>query len=220
MSKEDGKTYLFFLCWCSMRLRLQESMVLQENVSSFPTRLLQQLLGGMYFVQECILNPAHFGFPVVRERKWVLLRHRYKTGAFSSPMNLFTYMFTQDRHPKHEHTHTGIPAWDVYFAGKPEDMYQELLWACSRPESKAKTTDGCSKFQSLAEFVQAYHTDFESVKDEFFRSLTETETRFLVEYRSLAPGMAYSLNQNPDSFANKSTPEHLQTLIRNGGILW
>eukprot|EP00439_Symbiodinium_sp_Y106_P019951 s1554_g2.t1 len=182
--------------------------------------LLQQVLGDMYFVQECILNPAHFGFPVVRERKWVLLRHKYKTGAFSSPMNLFTYMFTQDRCPKHDYTRTGMPAWDVYFAGRPEDMYQELLWACSRPESKAKTTDGCSKFQSLAEFVQAYHTDFESVKDEFFRSLTETETRFLVEYRSLAPGMAYSLNQNPDSFANKSTPEHLQTLIRNGGILW
>ena len=202
-------------------------MILQENVSSFPTSLLQQLLGSLYFVQECILNPVHFGFPVVRERKWVLLRHRYKTGAFSSPMNIFSYMFTQERHPKHGdgdgrtgYTRTSIPKWDVYFVGKPEDMYQELLWACSRPESKAKATGGRSKFESLAEFLQAYHNDFESVKDEFLRSLTDTETSFLVEYRALAPGMAYSLNQNPYTFANKSSPDHLQTLIRNGGILW
>ena len=67
--------------------------MLQENVASFPTSLLETILGALYHVEECLLNPSQFGFLVQRPRKCELLRHRLKTGVFASPLNIFFHMF-------------------------------------------------------------------------------------------------------------------------------
>ncbi len=56
------ETILYFLAWCGLRIHLQEADVTQENVSGFPTGpLLVRMLGHLYFIEACDLDPTEFG---------------------------------------------------------------------------------------------------------------------------------------------------------------
>ena len=134
---EGGKTYAAFLTWAGQRLLAQESVIIQENVQQFPLEQLQLVLGQLYFIESIVLSPRSLGWPVERKRRWTVLRHRYKTKAFQSPLSYFASMFrlptcwgawTAD---VQEH----LPAWDVFFAGSVDELEHELRWATSRAES-------------------------------------------------------------------------------------
>ena len=80
-----GKSCAALLAWMGQRLRIQETFVIQENVTSFPTDVLQRVLGKVYFIDVVLLDPNSFGWPIARKRKFTLLRHRLKTGAVTQP---------------------------------------------------------------------------------------------------------------------------------------
>lgn len=89
MLHELGNSYLAFLAWCSVRRRLGDKVVVQENVPEFPNELLERMLGDMYYLEWTTLNPVQYGFPIARGRKWVIMRHKLKTSAFLSPFSYF-----------------------------------------------------------------------------------------------------------------------------------
>ena len=134
---EGGKTYAAFLTWAGQRLEAQEEVIIQENVQQFPVEQLQAVLGQLYFIESVVLSPRMVGWPVERKRRWSVLRHRYKTKAFKSPLSYFASMF---RLPTcwgawTEDAQASVPAWDTFFAASRAELEQELQWAVNRPES-------------------------------------------------------------------------------------
>ena len=211
-----GRAFAALLAWTAQRARLQESIVIQENVVGFPTSLLLTLLGFLYFVDVSEMDPADYGWPVSRRRKWTVLRHRGKTRGATTPWSIFARLFRADPLFGLQHNLAqGKPAWDVFFSGTTENQFLELQWASQRPSSCAYES-GCG-FNTLEEFEAASQ---EAIQEAFWRSLTECEQDFLQQYRQTAPDGAYSLNQNPSVSFTASKPSALQTLIRNMGILW
>lgn len=72
--RQKDITILFQLAWMAMRLDLQESEVIQENVESFPVKeLLERFLGSTYYIDMEILDPLFYGFPISRRRLYVKL---------------------------------------------------------------------------------------------------------------------------------------------------
>ena len=219
----EGKTYLHLLAWASMRVHLGEPVVIQENVEGFSTEELERLLGHVYHVSASVLNPTSYGFPVARSRKWTILRHRWKTSAWTGPWSAFSKLFHADtwfgKYAELMLQDRGIPAWDIYFSGSKEEMFEELSWACNRPDSQARASGG-NPFKTLAEFEKACMESPESVKDAFQQALNGMESRFLVDYSSQKPREAYSLNEDPNVTFTSSCQTHLHTLIKNAGLIW
>ena len=220
MLRSDGKTFLSFLCWCGMRCRLQEPTTVQENVEGFDTAELHRTVGHLFHIDVSVMTPTSYGFPVSRPRKWTILRHRYKTKSWSGPWNMFTKMFQTDLWlgMYTDEMAEKIPAWDIFFNGNEKAMYDELVWACGRPDSRLKQT-GCP-FKSLEEFCDANANKPEAVKDAFYNALTTAEADFLTEYKAQKPQQAYSLNQNPAVSFTSSHQSNLHAIIKNAGIIW
>ncbi len=219
---ELGECFLCFLAWASARREQQEQVILQENVKEFPDSLLVRVLGDMYYVDSALLNPSEFGFPVERVRKYVILRHKLKTVAFSSPWGCFAGLF---KAPLLFGNYTpdmakDFPAWDVFFQSEKhmKHMLQELLWAIGRPDSLAADA-GCA-FESVETLAQAWSEDKEKVLDEFKKSLNDGETGFLETYQTTFQNVVYSLNQNPKHSNTHSSWRTLHTITKNAGIMW
>lgn len=68
----EDLTVLVYLSWISQRRLLQEPWVVQENVPEFPTEHLRSMLGDLYEIMSCVLNPAMLGWPVQRVRNIML----------------------------------------------------------------------------------------------------------------------------------------------------
>lgn len=58
-----------FLIWAGIRIKLQEPIIIQENVKKFPRWLLSELLH-MYFIDYIVLSPSQLGWPISRDRQW------------------------------------------------------------------------------------------------------------------------------------------------------
>ncbi|CAE7199255.1 unnamed protein product [Symbiodinium natans] len=220
MMREQGVTWKAFLSWISRRWDYQESLIIQENVINFDASTSEHFLGAIYFVSVALIDPNMYGMPITRPRQYCILRHKWKTGAALAPVNVFVEMFRAPvRFGEYNQELAAMePAWDSYFGSPAEDIWEELMWACSRPESRAKV-DGCG-IASLEAFKHALVNDVELVRKAFERALTTVEFNFLAEYRTRKTGGAYSLNQNPNFSATMSGWSKLHTLIRNAGILW
>ena len=206
--------------FCGMRRLLQEPICIQENVENFESDLLAIHLGDLFHISVELISPHQYGFPVLRPRKWTILRHKYKTNSWSSPWSAFAKMFQSDMwFGAYTAEISGqVPAWEVFFDTSPEDLFDELSWACSRPESRSKAT-GCP-FESAEAVKDALLHRPQDVRAAFLNALTEVESTFLLHYVSQRPGQAYSLNQNPQVTFTASSNDHLHTLIRNTGVLW
>lgn len=196
-------------------------MIAQENVESFDLRELLVHLGHRYHVDlgdSSIVNPSDFGFPVERKRRWTVMRHRYKTKAWKSPWNSFTHLFQAQPLMGFSFSDSR-PQWDAFFCSTAHDLWQELQWAAHRPESRLQTV---LKWDSFEEF----HADLKNPQSEpvvwefFLQALTTVEADFLNTYRERRPGVAYSLNQNPEVSQTDSHLHTLHTVIKNAGIIW
>jgi hypothetical protein len=199
---------VFLLCWVAMRLLLQEAIVIQENVVQFKTSLLFEWLGGLYYFEIVQLCPSMLGWPVARSRKWTVMRHRYKTRAFTSPLNVFTKLFYK---PFCGSTLYGsdTPSWDCFFVADAAELAEELAWAIGRQESRySEVMAGVADISDQTAFGV------------FWASLTQSEQNHLDTYLAGWPGLMYSLNQNPSVTATHSTWKLLHTLIKNAGVIW
>ena len=214
--RQAGLTFILFLCWVAQRLLLQEDIIVQENVPQFPVEVLYRFFHKLYHVETAIISPYDYGWGVQRRRRWTVMRHKYKTTAFTSPLNLFSALFNAppwfgewSRLGHNERT----PAWDIFFAASWKEIVDELVWAFGRPESQWKG--------SFSE-TELLSRDFKGV--DFLPALTTTEQGHLVDYISAsAPGNEYqvfSLNQNPLHVDTRSSWSNLQTLIKNAGVMW
>ena len=65
----DAESTGHFLIWAGIRLRLQEPVIILENVLNFPRWLLIEVLP-MYFMDFVTLTPAMLGWPISRERQY------------------------------------------------------------------------------------------------------------------------------------------------------
>lgn len=213
--REAGLTFILFLAWCAQRLLLQEDILIQENVPQFPVALLVKFLGSLYYVETAILAPFDLGWGVQRKRRWTVLRHRYKTKAFTSPLNAFSAMFNCP-------TWFGMwrnfcdrcPAWDIFFCGTKAEIVNELMSAASRPGSQWHLTSLLSQEALMKEDL---------TPNMFFSALTSCEQEHLFNYISACVQdqmQVFSLNQNPEHVDTRSNWERLQTLIKNAGVMW
>ena len=206
----DGPTTGFLFCWLAMRILLDDTYVLQENVVSFITSILSEVLGRKYHVDHIVIDAKCLGWPISRRRKYTILRHKLKCGAMSQPLNDFARIFLQDpndvQNPQGEDLDDEVsPWWSIFFFAGPKELREELMWAASRPQSTwTGDTDDLNPLD---------------LKN-FWRVLTATEQQVLEQYRALAPGQCYQLNQNPEVTATTSTQRHMFTIIKNAGIIW
>ncbi len=136
-----------------------------------------------------------------------MLRHKVKCLPSLYPVSEVTRAFERTR----------LMSWrDVFYVTDDKELRAELEWGLMRKlerERPWKLTDAESANMSAAEIkkavgsrrermiAEAFH-DFDFYQpDAFERTLSDCEFRFLSGYRARYPGKAWSLNQNPESFA-------------------
>jgi hypothetical protein len=160
------------MIWLSQRRLLQEPWIVQENHPDFPSHQLFATYLPMYFMEICISEPADFGVPILRTRKWCVLRHRVKTARwFTSPLATFVDMMKR----------VARADWRIFLWETNEDKLQaELDWASNRPSSR-----GGGRRVLLSE------------PDAWYNALSRSEFEFAQHYQELFPHEAWSLNQNP-----------------------
>ena len=72
-----SKDTIVFLEWVNERLRILEDFILAECVPNFDDAMLQELLMLQYHsMTTFVLDPTHFGVPVTRRRKYMVLLRR------------------------------------------------------------------------------------------------------------------------------------------------
>lgn len=96
LDREQALSFAHFLIYCGLRARLQEPIVVTENVDSFPREEVEGMLD-MYDWSWSILSPHQFGWPIRRVRQWGIGRHKVKTLAYRSLLNIFTGMFSRQK---------------------------------------------------------------------------------------------------------------------------
>ena len=201
-----GKTATHFFAWLSQRLRLQEPLVIQENVAAFGTEVLQKAAGHIYDIQCVILDPYQLGWPVGRVRKYTVMKHRIKAGYMRQPLTIFTQMFMRPPAPAFDE---GTPLWDMFLVAGPRELQEELCWASQRPQSSWQEPEDSSD-------TGLNPLDVSS----FYSVLTATEQTFLATYQQKARSQVYQLNQNPDVCGTISEMGRMFTIIKNAGLLW
>eukprot|EP00438_Fugacium_kawagutii_P029202 Skav229537 [mRNA] locus=scaffold568:49055:58809:- [translate_table: standard] len=194
------------LAWVGLRICLQEPDITQENVESHASKdVIARFLGPMYWIDQYIGDPTHFGWPVARSRQFLRLRHRVKVLEQLSPLTNFAKRFWRA---------VDFQWTEMLRFHKPElrdksvvedEIQSELDWAQARPNSQA---------HGQCRLVLG-------VQDEpFLLALTETEALHWKAYKARWPGTAGQLNQDSMSpHATHSSKDCLHTLIANCGLI-
>jgi hypothetical protein len=189
----DGPTMVYFTAWCCMRRRIQEAVVIQENVEGQPIDLLRYALGDLYNIQEVLLDPQFLGWPVRRRRMWRLLTHKSKVVAVEHNLDVL---------PKFFNRRCNI-SWKDFLVAPSGDVSKEVKWAASRKGSRA------------------YHVPDEAKADLLpIQALSTAELAGARVYKRLAPGCVWNLGQNPLKIPIASETKLLNTVIKNFGIMY
>ena len=69
--EEQSKAFGYFILWLGMRKKIAEPVIIQENVKSFPRSHFTTYLPEYEWVFTT-LNPMEVGWPVQRERQWIV----------------------------------------------------------------------------------------------------------------------------------------------------
>ena len=69
--EEMAYSFSFFIIWLGMRKRLQEPVIVQENVPSFPRTFFTLHLPEWEW-SFTTLNPLELGWPISRDRQWAV----------------------------------------------------------------------------------------------------------------------------------------------------
>ncbi len=89
--KEKALSFAHFIIRCGIRRLLQEPILVHECVDSFPRDIISELLP-MYDSTWAIVSPHQHGWPIRRVRQWAVARHKTKTLACATMLNIFTNM--------------------------------------------------------------------------------------------------------------------------------
>ena len=74
---ELSLSFVHFLIWLGLRKLVREPVVIQECVSGFPREWFPRICPE-YEWTFGIITPQHFGWPIMRDRQWVVCRgHRF-----------------------------------------------------------------------------------------------------------------------------------------------
>lgn len=76
MMKFSGQTAILFLILMKIVVTTMPKVFLFENVPRFPISTVEQLIGQHFCMDDSILCPSRFGFPVRRSRRYALFRQR------------------------------------------------------------------------------------------------------------------------------------------------
>lgn len=197
-SGAGGLTMVFLFAWIGLRRLVQEPVIIQENVTKFCVSYLEKFIGDLYFIDVSVEQSGDFGVPCMRERQFIVCRHKVKTLGWRMPLNAFT-----------RHFHRPCKCtFQIFFDARREDLEADLKWAAARKRSCAS--------QSSTGIDELSVDDASS----WLLGLTEEEVKHLNYYVAKWPGRVYYLNQNPEVTAMKSTPEKLNTMIKNIGAMW
>ena len=104
LEREQSLSFGHFLVWAVLRRVLQEPLLVQECVDSFPREMLTDILD-MYDWCFSIVSPHQHGIPVRRVRQWAIGRHKSKTLCYRTLPNIFTNVFTRPKQCD----------WTIYF---------------------------------------------------------------------------------------------------------
>ena len=74
-----GPTVFYLLVLLRVVLETLPDLFLHENVPSFPTELLLEVLHEAYVMEEMMTSPVDGAFPIERRRKYCLCRRRTTT---------------------------------------------------------------------------------------------------------------------------------------------
>ena len=75
----EGKTDIDWLAWIGLRVKLQEAQIQMANVIPVDINLVMDFLGHLYNVEYTDVSSEQFGWPVRRPRKYIVLKHKWKT---------------------------------------------------------------------------------------------------------------------------------------------
>ncbi|CAE7587716.1 unnamed protein product [Symbiodinium sp. CCMP2592] len=218
---------LFTLAWIGLRLELQETEIISENVRSHGSsslakaatcldsqsstvpdaglgHLLIRFLGDKYWMERAVLDPCLLGFPVAREREFIVCHHKVKCLATLSPVSRFQKRFYR----------ACAWSWHQFFfmhldcvqerqlGVVVDELQEELRWE----HDKSMNSVEVSNLQDTAVWES---------------SLSAMEWRFLQEYRCRWPGTAYMLNQDPSAgHGHPANSKALFTLTSSMGLIW
>ena len=71
LDREQAIQFAHFLIWLAIRKRLQEMILVQENVVGFPRDTFIRFLPEYEF-EAAIVAPDSYGWPIARERQWIV----------------------------------------------------------------------------------------------------------------------------------------------------
>ena len=187
-----------FAAWAALRMVLKEEIIVHENVTEFPTRILSQIFGREYRIDESELDPVDFGWSVRRSRAWRVLLHSGFTLQVDRPMSWVEETFGRPSEMTYE----------AFLVADDDEILTERTWAANR-NSVAMARTSASECESKTE-----------APDNFHACLSDFEKRALEDYRSKWPGRVYNLGQNPRKAPMVSGVTTLHCIIRNAGIMW
>ena len=203
----DDVTFLDLIAWVAQRRKLQEKFLCQENVEDFPTTKLVDWLGDLYDIQVILMDPGELGWGIRRRRKYHFMRHKFKAGPMSCPLNLFASLFvTEEEEKLVKKLCHNVPEWDMYFVAGPDELIEELEWASGR--------DSVSVKQPTLNWKDMVPNGA------YEMSLNKFERTQLDDYRTAFPLQCYQLNQSFDAQATRSSDSFLPTIIKNAGVIW
>ena len=190
-----GKTTIHLLCWIALLRDLMIPIILAENVEAWHWQYVASWLP-MYDCDSTVLRNVTHGFPVERTRRFTIfvLKDSYELSRpLGGPLGIEASLSRQM-----DSSHSYLD----YMIAKPAELDMELLWASTR--------DGCSSLSPLST----------SDQHAFERSLVPYERKHLSGHRRDAPGVAYTMSQNPDRRACHSKRRILHTLTAGQHLIF
>jgi site-specific DNA-cytosine methylase len=120
-----GPTITAFAAWASLALAMEYPIIVHENSPLFQTDLLVAIFGSKYFIDSVVHCPTTFGWPVRRQRRWTVLRHKETVLEAVSSLDNVLQLFNREQ---------GC-TWHEFFVAPSEEQLAELRWAATRKGS-------------------------------------------------------------------------------------
>jgi hypothetical protein len=209
---ENGSQSKTFLVWIAIVRHLKFKLVTHENVLEFGTSELELFLSDMYILIRVCTFPNKLGFPTYRHRQIVILILETWVNCVLSDIGashavsldeLRGILKLQESFDVLLSRTTSL-SWKDFAAAPQGDLNDDVEWAASR--AKSLTTMGAAVSES---------SRWES-------ALNQMEYDYLQLYKQIygSQSIVVNLGQNPLARRVTSCGDCLQTLTKNGSLLW
>ncbi|CAE7832204.1 unnamed protein product [Symbiodinium sp. CCMP2592] len=195
----DGRSDLLLL-WAALMLKQEPPVILHENVSGFPTSVLEDLMQEKYVIHHLRVEPHHVGFTCVnRPRVYSVLVHRSRASVADIPTvyHFVTSFFNS--------VGGGLSIRDCYIGSVEETLEEENF---------------CRRAKGL-DMVQTPSRSWECL-------LTGQQQKYLAKYRETwqqcrsdkEQEPVFDLSQNPARFLKMTTKDGRLPTFRTNTKIW